>query len=119
MTQKNILNTGFYDLVFIDTKIKENKIQFQFILKDNRKVWIFRTFTTLGTPTSLLAQFIKMLCGNNNIILSNKTLPNVVAKIKEMKGSLYRAYITPNKSLTWNNLVNIQLLEKVKIKEVA
>lgn len=113
---KKPLEVGFYDLIFIDCEKKLNpkgaRVQFKFILSDNNKQWLFRSFNNCVTPTNQLGQFIRMLLGNNNLRLSELKNPNeLVPLINKMKGATYRAYITPNKALTWYNIENIQLLK--------
>lgn len=115
--QKNPLEVGFHDLIFIDCEKKLNpkgtRVLFKFTLANNPKQLLFRSFNNIITPTNQLGQFIRMLLANNNLRLSVLKNPNevLVPLINKMKGATYRAYITPNKTLTWYNIENIQLLK--------
>ena len=115
--QKNLLEVGFHDLIFIDCekkfKPKGARVLFIFALANNPKQFLFRSFNKIITPTNQLGQFIRMLLGNNNLRLSVLKNPNevLVPLINKMRGATYRAYITPNKTLTWYNIENIQLLK--------
>ena len=111
------MEVGFHDLIFIDCEKKLNpkgaRVLFKFTLANNPKQFLFRSFNNIITPTNQLGQFIRMLLGNNNLRLSVLKNPNevLVPLINKMKGATYRAYITPNKTLTWYNIENIQLLK--------
>ena len=115
--QKNLLVVGFHDLIFIDCENKLStkgaRVLFKFTLANNPKQFLFRSFNNIITPTNQLGQFIRMLLGNNNLRLSVLKNPNevLIPLINKMKGATYRAYITPNKTLTWYNIENIQLLK--------
>ena len=74
---------------------------------------LFRTFQNTISPTNALGQFVRMLLGNNNIKKSDFEQTKVLdEQIQQKRGSIYRAYVTQNKSVTWNNIENIQLIKE-------
>lgn len=112
-----LLDKGLYELKFIHFTTKHNakgeRLQFQFKVENKPNTTLFRTFSNAVSFTNACGQFIRMLLGDNNLTreqMQDTTL--LETKIEESKGNIYKAYVTQNQTLTWNNIENIQLLDK-------
>lgn len=113
---KGLLEAGFHDLKFTFFTNKRNekgeRVQFQFHPINNPKITIFRTFSNVLNYHNSLGQFIRMLLGNNNLREKDfEDISKIKSSIDEKQGAIYRAYVTQNESLTWNNIENIQLIK--------